>query len=78
MVRELKKVWWYDVTPLTWQIPTKPFKNYLVKCWTIGYVQKDKDCVIVSYSNDGENRLCFDVIPKALVIKIENIWKKKY
>jgi hypothetical protein len=78
MVGEIKKVWWYDITPQTWQVPKKPYKNYLDTCITIGEVLEDDDCVVVIYSWDtsGEEK-CFDVIPKSNIIKIENYGRKR-
>ena len=76
MERKIKKIWWYDITPETWKIPQKPYKQYLTKCWTIGYVKKDKDCVIVeysSYADENGDRKCFDAIPKACIISIDDI-----
>ena len=74
MENKIKRVWWYDITAKTWTIPKKPYKNYLAECCTIGEVIKDKDCVIVIYSTDNkEDDKCFDVIPRSVVTRIEDI-----
>jgi hypothetical protein len=73
MVRKIKKVLWYDITAHHNNIVKKPFKNYLCKRWTIGYVQNDKDAYLVEYSNDEDGCASFDVIPKNCVYKIEDI-----
>jgi len=70
---KLKKVWWYDITAQSWEEPKKPYKNYLAKCFTIGEVLRDKDCIVVCYSEAGDDDKCFDVIPRSNVIKIETI-----
>lgn len=73
MVRKLKRVWWYDITSQTNEEIKKPYKQFLAKRWTIGYVHRDKDCVIVEYSNDDDKSASFDAIPKSVVIKIEDL-----
>jgi len=70
---ELKRVWWYDITAQNNVEIKKPFKKYLAKRWTIGYVHKDKDAYLIEYSNDEDGCAAFDVIPKDCVYLIENI-----
>ena len=70
---KIYKVYWRDITSHTHQIPFRPFRKMLAVCWTCGYIEEDKDVIIVIYGENTDEEKSFDVIPKSNIIKIEPI-----
>lgn len=64
------KVYWNDITANTQTIIKK---ENLAKCWTIGYLEENKDEMVVKYGGNEDNEWCFDAIPKSVITKIEEV-----
>lgn len=69
------KIHWFDITTRSNETMKKPYSQHLSKCWTVGNeIKKDKDTLLVIFGgNEEDGDVCFDAIPLACVIKIEEL-----
>lgn len=67
---KIYKVEWIDIAEHSSEVLKKPYNQFLVPSWTIGYVKTSKDTVVVIYAGNDTGDNSFDAIPKKLITKI--------
>jgi hypothetical protein len=67
---KLYRVEWIDICNYSAETLKKPYNQYLVPSWSVGYIKQSKDTIIVIFGGNENDDSTFDAIPKKLVTNI--------